>query len=439
MNDRKSVVPFLVLLSVVALALFFPGIPVEGVEREFNAADIAWMLTSAALVMFMTPGLAYFYGGMVKKKNVISTMLQSFVSMAVMAVVWVVFGFSLAFGESIGGVIGNPMTFFMFKGVIGGENWPGASSIPLVLFAMYQLKFAMITPALITGAFAERVKFTSYVLFNILFFIFIYAPLAHATWHPDGILCNMGVLDFAGGTVVHMSAGLTALAAAIYLKQGKDHGKVHEPANVPYVLLGAGLLWFGWYGFNAGSAFGASELAGTALATTSTASGGAALAWILFDAARGGKPSALGLSIGLVVGLVAITPAAGFVTVPHSLIIGVVASVISRLVVEWRTKSKVDDTLDVFPCHGVGGMVGMLFTGIFATGTINEVVTTNGLFFGETGLFTAHLIALVGASVFTLVMAFIVLKVTDMITPLRASEEEEEIGMDLSQHGEKVL
>lgn len=439
MNDFKSKIPFLLLIVVVVLSLFFPSLPVQGVEREFDKADVAWMLTSAALVMFMTPGLAYFYGGMVIKKNVISTMLQSFVSMVLMAVVWVVFGFSLAFGESIGGVIGNPMTFFMFKGVIGGENWPGASSIPLVLFAMYQLKFAMITPALITGAFAERVKFTSYVLFNILFFIFIYAPLAHATWHPDGILCGLGVLDFAGGTVVHMSAGLTALAAAIYLKQGKDHGQTHEPANIPYVLLGAGLLWFGWYGFNAGSAFGASELAGTALATTSTASGAAALAWVLFDAFRGGKPTALGLSIGLVVGLVAITPAAGFVTVPHSLVIGAVAAVISRLVVEWRTKSKLDDTLDVFPCHGVGGMVGMLFTGIFATKTINSVVTVDGLYFGETGLFTAHLIALVGATVFTLVMAFIILKITDLITPLRATEEEEDLGMDLSQHGEKII
>jgi len=438
MKDKKSVVPFLVLLAVVVLALFFPSVPFSGSEREFDGADIAWMLTSTALVMFMTPGLAFFYGGMVKKKNVISTMLQSFISMTVMAVVWVVFGFSLVFGESLGGIVGNPATFFMFKGVVGGENWPGAPTIPLVVFAMYQLKFAMITPALVTGAFAERIRFTSYVLFTILFFMFIYAPLAHATWHPDGILAKFGVLDFAGGTVVHMSAGLTALAAAIYLKQGKDHGGDHSPARITYVLLGTGLLWFGWYGFNAGSAFGANELAGTALATTSTASGAAAIAWIFFDAARGRKPTAMGLCIGLVVGLVAITPAAGFVTVPHSLIIGAVASVISRLVVEWRTKSSVDDTLDVFPCHGVGGMVGMLFTGIFATSTINSVVSVNGLFYGESGLFLAHLVALVGATVFTLVVAFILLKVTDIITPLRATLDEEELGMDISQHGEKL-
>lgn len=438
MKNFKSKVPFIVLIGVVILALVFPSVPINNIDNDFNHADVAWMLTSTALVMFMTPGLAYFYGGMVKKKNVISTMMQSFVSMVIMAVLWVVFGFSLVFGESLGGIVGNPTTYFMFKNVIGGANWPSAPTIPLVIFAMYQLKFAMIAPALITGAFAERVKFTSYILFNVLFFIFIYAPLAHATWHPDGILLKLGVLDFAGGTVVHMSAGLTALAAAIYLKKGKDHGKAHEPANIPYVLLGAALLWFGWYGFNAGSAFSANELAGIALATTSSASGAAALAWIFFDAARGNKPSALGLSIGLVVGLVAITPAAGFVTVPHSIIIGVVASVVSRLVVDWRTNSKLDDTLDVFPCHGVGGMVGMFLTGIFATKSINAAVVTNGLYFGETSLFVAQLIGMFGASVFTLMMAFIVLKVTDLISPLRATHEEEEIGMDISQHGEKI-
>lgn len=438
MKNFKSKVPFIVLVGVVLLALVFPSVPINNIDNDFNHADVAWMLTSTALVMFMTPGLAYFYGGMVQKKNVISTMMQSFVSMVIMAVLWIVFGFSLVFGESLGGIVGNPTTYFMFKDVVGGANWLSAPTIPLVIFAMYQLKFAMIAPALITGAFAERVKFTSYILFNVLFFIFIYAPLAHATWHPDGILLKLGVLDFAGGTVVHMSAGLTALAAAIYLKKGKDHGKAHEPANIPYVLLGAALLWFGWYGFNAGSAFSANEIAGVALATTSSASGAGALAWIFFDAARGNKPSALGLAIGLVVGLVAITPAAGFVTVSHSIVIGVVAAVISRLVVDWRTKSKLDDTLDVFPCHGVGGIIGMLFTGIFATKSINGAVEINGLYYGETGLFIAHLIGLLGASVFTLVMAFLVLKMTDLISPLRATIEEEEIGMDISQHGEKI-
>ncbi len=436
METKKSILPFLLLVFVTLLAFFFPGLP-SGEETEIDGADVAWMLTSAALVLIMTPGLAFFYGGMVKKKNVISTMFQSFICMAVMAVVWVVFGFSLVFGESLGGIIGNPATFFMFEGVVGGPNWPGAPTIPFALFAMYQLKFAIITPALITGAFAERIRFKSYILFLILFFVFIYAPLAHATWHPDGILAGMGVLDFAGGTVVHMSAGVTALACALYLKKGSDSGETN-PARVTYVILGTGLLWFGWFGFNAGSAFGANGLAASALATTSTASGAAALAWIFFDALRGKRPSAVGACIGVVVGLVAITPAAGFVTVPHSLIIGVVASVISRLVVDWRTRSGVDDTLDVFPSHGVGGMVGMILTGVFATHTINEVVTTDGLFFGQTGLFVAHLLGLLGAVIFTFAMAFALLKLTDSVSKLRVSVEEEEQGLDLTQHGEKL-
>lgn len=355
--------------------------------------------------------------------------------MAVVAVLWIVFGFSLVFGDSVGGVIGNPMAYFMFKGVIDGQPWSGAPTIPFTLFAMYQLKFAIIAPALITGAVAERIKFTSYVLFICLFFIFIYAPLAHATWRPDGLLFKMGVLDFAGGTVVHMSAGFTALAAAIYLKSGKEF-KLHHPARISYVLLGTGMLWFGSFGFNAGSAFSASQLAATALATTSTASGAAALAYIFFDAARGTKPSAMGVCIGVVVGLVAITPAAGFVTIPHSLVIGAVAVIISRLCNAWCAKSKLDDTLDVFPSHGVGGMVGMILTGVFAHQSINEAVEVNGLFYGETDLFFAHIVGLVGATVFTLIFAFAILKVTDLLTPLRASEQEEMEGLDITQHGE---
>lgn len=437
MRNVKSVIPLMVMSIVVLLALFFPSLPQKTSVDNYNHADVAWMLTSTALVLIMTPGLAYFYGGMVRKKNVISTMLQSFICMVVVAMIWVVFGFSLVFGESIGGVIGNPMTFFMFRNVIGGEPWSGAPTIPLVLFSMYQLKFAIIAPALITGAFAERIRFTSYILFICLFFVFIYAPLAHATWHPDGVLAKLGVLDFAGGTVVHMSAGITALISAIYLRQGNGKG-AHTPARITYVILGTGMLWFGWFGFNAGSAFSASALAATALATTSTASAAAALTWIFFDAARGRKPSAMGTCIGLVVGLVAITPAAGFVTVPHSIIIGAVAAIISRLVVDWRTKSKVDDTLDVFPCHGVGGMVGMVLTGVFAHHSMNEVVEYNGLFFGETKLFVAHIIGLVGATVFIVVLAFILLKVTDLISPLRVSDEEEEVGLDLTQHGERL-
>lgn len=438
MNTKKSTIPFILLLLLVLICLFYPCVPVNDVGKaEYNGADVAWMLTSTALVLIMTPGLAFFYGGMVKKKNVISTMLQSFICMCLVAVIWVVFGFSLVFGESWHGIIGNPLTYFMFNGVIDGPNWPAAPTIPFALFAMYQLKFAIITPALITGAFAERIRFTSYILFVCLFFIFIYAPLAHATWHPEGLLASMGVLDFAGGTVVHMSAGVTAFVSAIFLKKGNSNG--HDPARVTYVLIGMGLLWFGWFGFNAGSAFGANELAASALATTTTASAAAALAWIFFDAARGKKPTAMGVSIGVVVGLVAITPGAGFVTIPHSMIIGVVTSIICNLLVEWRTtRSNVDDTLDVFPSHGVGGMIGMILTGVFASKAVNPAISTNGLFFGESSLFWAQVIGLIGSVAYTFIVAFILLRITNAISKLRVSPEEEELGLDISQHGEKL-
>ncbi|MCX2740292.1 ammonium transporter [Pontibacter anaerobius] len=437
MAKAFSRIPMLLLLLVVAATFILPSAEHGSSNADLNAADTAWMLTATALVLIMTPGLAFFYGGMVRKKNVLSTMLQSFICMAIVTVLWVVFGFSLAFGESIGGVFGNPLTFFMMNGVLDGAPWPAAPTIPLLLFAMFQLKFAIITPALITGAFAERIRFISYTLFIVLFFIFIYAPLAHATWHPDGLLFNLGVLDFAGGTVVHMSAGWAALASAIYLKRRYEAS--HAPANIPHVMLGTGLLWFGWFGFNAGSAMGASPLAVVALATTTTASAAAALAWIFFDALRGRKPSAMGTCIGAVVGLVAITPAAGFVTIPHSLAIGVIAAVVSNLVVEWRTRSTLDDTLDVFPCHGVGGMVGMLLTGVFASQAVNPAIELgNGLIFGEYKLFLLHVATLVGVSIFAFGGSWMLLKVTDLITPLRVSREEELIGLDRSQHNEAL-
>jgi Amt family ammonium transporter len=305
---------------------------------------------------------------------------------------------------------------------------------------------------LITGSFAERVNFKGYVLFIILFSLFVYSPLAHWTWHPSGILFNLGavlglgttggVLDFAGGTVVHMSAGWAALAAAIYLKKRKSvmENEVHPPANIPFVLLGTGLLWFGWFGFNGGSAVGANALAATALATTNIAAAAAGLSWVLFDVARGKKLSALGFCIGAVVGLVAITPAAGFVTIPVSIFIGTIAGIISNVAVHWKAKSgRIDDTLDVFPCHGVGGMVGMVMTGIFATKAINGAVIDNGLAFGEYKLFLMHLIALVLVSAFSFGMSYLLLVVTNAIVPLRVTEEEERIGLDVSQHDEVLM
>jgi len=431
----KKIVPFGILVIVVILALMYPGNSAAPAPTTYVGADIAWLLISTALVLLMTPGLAFFYGGMVRKKNVISTMLQSFVCMGLITIIWVVFGFSMAFGEDVGGlgIIGNPKSFFMMQNTLG-VAW---GTIPVILFAMFQLKFAVITPALITGAFAERIRFNSYLIFITLFIVIIYIPLAHATWHPEGYFFKMGVLDFAGGTVVHMSAGWAALASALYLKKRNEVTESHVPARISYVILGTGLLWFGWFGFNAGSALGAGELAATALATTTTASAAAAMSWVFFDMLRGKKPSAMGACIGAVVGLVAVTPAAGFITVSSSLVVGIVAAVVSNLVVIWRSKTNIDDTLDVFPCHGVGGMVGMLMTGIFATKSVNSL-GAEGLAYGETELFVKHVIALVAVSAFAFIGSFILLKLTDVISPLRVSPEEEAAGLDVTQHDEEL-
>lgn len=439
--------PFLLLVALAAAGLFLkgPDKPLAG-NGDINAGDTAWMLTASALVLLMTPGLSFFYGGMVRYKNVVSTMLQSVIALGVISLLWVAVGFSLCFGESIGGVIGNPMTHLMFANVSDGAVKLGsdpsaqlALSIPLVVFAMFQLKFAIITPALITGSFAERVRFSSYLLFMCLFSLLIYCPLAHMTWHPDGIFFKWGVKDFAGGTVVHMSAGFAALAGAMILGRRTSHRKqeAHPPANLPYVLLGTGMLWFGWFGFNAGSATAANSTAALAFATTNTASAAAMLGWIFFDWMKGTKPSALGACIGAVVGLVAITPAAGFVTIPQSICIGLVASVVSNLAVHLRTKSTLDDTLDVFPCHGVGGMVGMLMTGIFAYDFAEQKGI--GLFYGQTQQFLSQCTALVIVALFSFVGSLILYKVVDLVIPLRVTEEEEDEGLDLTQHGEKAV
>jgi len=437
---KKSLVLLVLLIAVSILALLKPSIPTQIVTEGIVAGDVAWMLAATALVFLMTPGLAYFYGGMIDSKNIISTMLQSFIAMGVISVVWVVVGFSLAFGDSIGGFIGDPRTFFMFQNVLDGKPWSLAPTIPLVLFAFFQLKFAIITPALITGTFAERIRFKSYILFLVLFSLFIYAPLAHMTWHPDGFLFGLGVLDFAGGTVVHMSAGFAALAAAIYLRNKSEKKAAVAPANIPFVLLGTGLLWFGWFGFNAGSALGAGPLAASSFATTNTASAAAGLAWVLMDAVRGKKPSALGFCIGAVVGLVAITPAAGFVAIPASLFIGTFAAIISNVVVHWKSKTTLEDTLDVFPCHGVGGAVGMVMTALLASQAVNAANTTgNGLLIdGTLTLFKVHMIALVFAIAFIVIGSFLILKIVDLISPMSTSAEDKAVGQDLSQHGENL-
>jgi Amt family ammonium transporter len=435
----KTALPFLILVGFALLALTVPS-ATNFDDGKYNGADIVWMIVATALVFLMTPGLAFFYGGMVNRKNVISTMIKSLIAAGLVSVLWIVVGYSLCFGESWHGLIGNPFTHFMFKGVNSSKPWVFMPTVPLTLFALFQLMFAIITPGLVVGAVAERIKFSAYVLFIPLFSILVYAPLAHWSWHPDGILAKMGALDFAGGTVVHISAGCAALAGAMVLKQRRSHimHKEIPPANIPYVLIGTGLLWFGWFGFNAGSAGAASALSVSAFATTNTAAAAAGLSWMFFDVIKGKKPSVLGFCIGAVVGLVAITPAAGFVAIPQSIFIGVIASVISNTAVYFRSKTRVDDTLDVFPCHGIGGMVGMLMTGIFATKAVNAA-GNDGWFYGNFSFFLTQVKALLIVVPYSFIVSYGIFKFINFLLPIRVSQAEEEEGLDASQHAEKYL
>ena len=433
---KKSWLISLFLLLIISLiGVFISGKNPFELDSKIVPGDVAWMLTSTALVLFMTPGLAFFYGGMIQPKNIISTMLQSFVAMGVISIIWVIFGFSLAFGDSIGpekyGFLGNPFTYFMFRGVGGNVNAALAPTIPLALFAIFQMKFAIITPALITGSFAGRVRFSSYILFISLFTIFIYAPLAHWTWHPNGFLRNWGVLDFAGGTVVHMSAGFAALAGAVFLGPRRDYQQQFHPANIPFVLLGASMLWFGWFGFNAGSALASNAIATVALMNTNIASAAAMVGFILFDVAMGRKPSAMGASIGLVVGLVAITPAAGFVNLGAAIFIGLFASFVCNIAISYRSKTSLDDTLDVFPAHGMGGIIGMVLTAVFAQGV--------GLIYGEYKTFLFHLLTLVIVGIFAFGGSYLLYVVTNKILPMRVSPKAERLGLDIDQHDESYV
>lgn len=439
-NTLKKIAPFALLSLIAIAAIFIPSLPSFDDGGKYNTADIAWIIIATSMVFLMTPALAFFYGGMVHRKNVLSTMMKSIAAAGVVSIIWVVFGFSLCFGDSVGGFIGNPTTHFFFKGVASGAPWSLAPTIPFLLFSLFQLMFAIITPGLVVGAVAERIKFTSYILFIALFSLLVYAPIAHWTWHPQGFLFKMGALDFAGGTVVHISAGCAALAGALVLKRRQVHLEQKEipPANIPYVLIGTGLLWFGWFGFNAGSALGANALAVSAFATTNTAAAAAGLSWMFFDALRGKKPSVLGFCIGAVVGLVAITPGAGYVAIPQSIFIGFVAAIISNIAVYYKQKSRLDDTLDVFPCHGIGGMAGMIMTGIFATTTVNSA-GANGLFYGNGAFLITQLKAVAIVVAYSFVASYAIFKFINYILPLRVSSEEEELGLDASQHDEKYL
>ncbi|WP_234122606.1 ammonium transporter [Clostridium hydrogenum] len=399
-----------------------------------NTGDTAFMFLSTVLVMLMTPGLAFFYGGMVKEKNVLSTMMHSYCCIAIVSLQWVLVGYSLAFGPDISHFIGN--LDWAFLNHVGFKPFAAyAPTIPHNLFMMFQLMFAIITPALISGSFAERIKFPAFIAFVLLWTTLVYDPVAHWVWGTNGWLKNLGALDFAGGTVVHISSGVSALVAAIYI--GKRKVTKTSPNQLPLTILGAGLLWFGWFGFNAGSALGLNDVTMTAFITTNTSAAAAAIAWMACEWIVAKKPTVLGTVTGAVVGLVAITPAAGFVTVPSSIIIGAIGSIICYFAVTYlKPKFKYDDALDAFGCHGIGGTWGSIATGIFATKAVNSS-GANGLLYGNASLFGIQIIATVATYIFSIVMTLIILKIVDSIFKIRANDDEEEFGLDITIHGEK--
>ena len=415
-----------IIATCVVSVVFGKELILDDFQKE-NAADIAWIITSTCLVFLMTPGLSFFYGGMVSQKNILSTMLQSFMALGLISLIWVFVGFSLSFGDSFLGLIGNPLQHFLFNDITLSHS-KLSLKIPLLLFALFQMKFAIIAPAITTGSFTERINFNAFLLFMSLFCLVIYCPLAHWTWHPDGFLNKWGVLDFAGGAVVHISAGFASLAGAIYL--GKRKFKHLKSYNTSYVLLGTGMLWFGWFGFNSGSALGANEDAILAFATTNTASAICMITWLVMEGVKGHKIKVIDACIGAVVGLVIITPAAGFVNISQSMFMGAIGAVICNLFLDFFRRFDIDDSLDVFACHGMGGIVGLLLTGVFAKDV--------GLFYGETTTFINHIYALIIISVFTFFGSLLIYKITALIIPIRVSNEIEEKGLDHSIHGETL-
>ncbi len=433
---KRWIISLAIMVLVGLLGAFMPEqAGLWEMSDNINTADLAWLITATIFVLMMTPGLSFFYGGMVRKKNIISTILQSIIAMGIVSVLWVVVCFSLSFGDDIGGVIGDPRTYFMFNNV-GGQATDAFSTkmgltIPLALYAIFQMKFAIITPSLITGSFAERVRFSAYMLFMVLFTVFVYCPLAHCTWHPDGLFSQMHVKDFAGGIVVHASSGIAALVGALFL--GRRHERKSEPANVPYVILGASLLWLGWFGFNGGSSLAANPQAIKAFLNTNTAAATAMLVWIFFDCVMGRKPSAMGAAVGGVVGLVAITPSAGWVSVRESILIAVITTIVCNLACHWKNRTSVDDALDVFPTHGVGGIVGTILTGVFVY-KYEPDLAAEGVSHAE--FFFNHVLAVIIVFVYTALMTYGLYWLTNKIIPMRVSEASERLGLDRSQHDE---
>ncbi len=430
----KRMVSILTLLLLLAMseAAFAAD------SSAIDSGDTTFIIIASALVMLMTPGLALFYGGMVRRKNVLSTFMQSFILIAVISVQWVLIGYTLAFGPDKGHLIGG-LTWLGFNGVGMSPNPDYAGTIPHQIFAMFQLMFAIITPALITGSIAERMRFPAFLAFAVIWATFIYDPLAHWVWGVDGWIRNLGALDFAGGTVVHISSGVSGLIAALVLGKRKGYGKEPLlPHHLPMTVLGAALLWFGWFGFNAGSALSANGLATNAFVVTNTSAAAAAIAWMFAEWLHHGKPTVLGAASGAVAGLVAITPASGFVTPLAAIIIGLVGGVVCYLGVSvLKAKLGYDDSLDAFGCHGIGGTWGAIATGLFATTTINSG-GADGLFYGNPALLKAQLISVVATYAFAAVGTVVILKVVALFTPLRVTTEEELTGLDLTMHGEEA-
>lgn len=402
---------------------------------KIDTGDTAWLLISTALVMFMTPGVALFYGGMVRKKNVLGTIMQSFVSLGIVSIIWVLYGYSLAFGPDVKHIIGD-LSWVGLKGVGATPHSEYAATVPHQAFMIFQMMFAVITPALITGAFAERFSFKAYLAFLILWVTFIYLPIAHWVWGVGGWIRNLGVLDFAGGLVVHISSGASALAATLVVEKRKGYGLENMPPhNLPMTLLGTGLLWFGWFGFNGGSAIASNAIAVNAFVVTHISSAAAAVAWMFVEWIHREKPTALGVASGAVAGLVAITPAAGYVGAVSAIIIGIFAGIICYFAVNLKSKFGYDDSLDAIGVHGVGGVWGALATGLFASKSVNHSAE-NGLFMGNTLLFWNQILSVIPVVIYSFLGTFLLLKLVQIFTNLRVAKDEEVEGLDLSQHGE---
>jgi Amt family ammonium transporter len=404
-----------------------------------NTGDTAFVVICAALVFFMTPGLALFYGGMVRRKNVLNTIMSSFFVVGLASVMWVLIGYTMAFGQDVGGVIGN-FQWFGLNGVSWDPNGDYSATIPHNLFAAFQMMFAVITPALITGALVERMRFSSLILFVAAWSILVYYPMAHMMWGGGGILRDLGAVDFAGGNVVHISSGVSALVASIMLGKRRGIGMTsYHPHNIPLVFLGAAMLWFGWFGFNAGSALGANGLAIHAFITTNTSAATAVLSWMIVEKLLRGKPTLLGAATGAVVGLVAITPGAGFIPVWASIIVGAIASPICFFALSYlKVKLGYDDALDAFGCHGVGGIWGGIATGLFAQGSINSAAQWDGLVFGQTQLFMAQIISMIATIALAAIGTAVIMGILKAIMSIRVSYSEEAIGLDISEHSESA-